>query len=79
MYYGTMTDKFMSCWGQARNKTNKMVICCDTYEQAETIERNALKRPEMKRVNICKSEPYYGTNVFISCKNYEDMGGSWLN
>jgi len=39
MYYVTMTDKFMSGWGQAHGKINKMVVECDTYEEAAQIER----------------------------------------
>ena len=76
-YYVTMTDKFMSGWGMAANKTNKLIIVCDTYEQAEIIERNANKRNEMKYVNICTSKPRYGKNVQESWKTWEDMGSIW--
>ena len=40
-YYVTMTDKAMSGWGMAKNKTNKYVVICDTHEQAQIIEKNA--------------------------------------
>ena len=42
--YVTMTDKFMSGWGNATNKTNKFIVVCDTWKDAETIKRNAQKR-----------------------------------
>ena len=52
MYYVTMTDNFMSGWGLARNKTNKLVIECDDMNQAMLIEKNAKLRSEMRYVNI---------------------------
>ena len=76
-YYVTMTDKFMSGWGMAANKTNKLIIECDSYKDAELIERNAKKRPEMKYVNICSKKPYYGSNIYASWKTFEDMGDIW--
>ena len=53
-YWVTMTDKFMSGWGMAAGLINKYIIECDNYKDAETIERNAHKRSEMKHVNILK-------------------------
>jgi hypothetical protein len=58
-FYVSMTDKFMSGWGCADNKTNKLVIECDNYSEAETVYNNAIKRHEMKYVNICSKKPYY--------------------
>jgi len=77
IFWVTMTDKFMSGWGGAANKTNKLIIACYTYQQAETIERNANKRSEMKYVNICSNKPRYGNNVKESWKTWEDMGEIW--
>lgn len=34
-YYVSMTDKFLSGWGSSRGKTSKLVIVCDTRQQAE--------------------------------------------
>ena len=51
-YYVVMTDKFLSGWGLAEGKTNKLVIVCDTHKEASTIERNASKRDEMENVYI---------------------------
>ena len=76
-YYVTMTDKFMSGWGMAANKTNKLVIECETFQQAEVIERNARKRPEMKYINICSKKPYFKSNILPSWKLFENMGSIW--
>jgi len=76
-YYVTMTDKFMSGWGMAANKNNKLIIECQSYNDAELIERNAQKRNEMKYINICSSKPRYGKNVVESWKTFEQMGDVW--
>jgi hypothetical protein len=74
----TMTDKFMSGWGLAAGKTNKYVVECDNGEQAETIMRNALKRPEMKHVSIRTSRPNYNAkNVLASFVTFNDLGDVW--
>lgn len=78
MFFVTMTDRFMSGWGMAQNKTNKLVIACQTIQQAMLIEKNARKRSEMKYVNIRTSKPYYGPSVLTSWKVFEDMNGPWL-
>lgn len=75
--YVTMTDKFMSGWGMAANKTNKLIIVCDNWQQAEIIERNAQKRSEMKYINICMKKPRYGKNVVESWKNFNELGEIW--
>lgn len=76
-YYVTMTDRFMSGWGMAKGKTNKLIIECDTHEQAEIIKRNALRRSEMRFVNVCSNRPKYGKSVMESWKTWEDMGEIW--
>lgn len=58
-YYVTMTDKFMSGWGEADGKINKLIFICETYKQAEIVEQNAMNRTDMKYINICSSKPYY--------------------
>jgi len=75
--YVTMTDKFMSGWGLAKNKTNKYIIVCDTMGQAHTAYRNALKRSEMKYINICHKKPYYGSNVLPSFVSFDELGDIW--
>ncbi len=75
--YVTMTDKFMSGWGMATNKTNKFIVECENWEQAQTIERNAQRRSEMKYINICINKPRYGANVLESWKTFDELGDIW--
>lgn len=77
-YYVSMTDKFMSGWGAAKNVTNKLVIICDSIEQAETVERNALKRSEMRYVNLCLNKPRYPESRYLTTwKSFSDLGTIW--
>ena len=77
IFYVTMTDKFMSGWGVSENKTNKLIIECQTLEQAEQIERVARYRDEMTYVNIRTTKPYYRTNIVESWKTWNDLGEVW--
>lgn len=77
MLYVTMTDKFMSNWGMAKDKINKFVVICENWEQAETIERNAHKRNEMKYININLHKPRYTDGYLVTFKNYDELGEIW--
>ena len=78
MIYVTMTDKFMSGWGESRGKINKFVIACDTLEQAHQITKHANSRSEMKYVNTRSSRPSYPDATHLtSWRTYADMGGCW--
>lgn len=76
-YFVSMTDKYMSNWGMAANKTNKLIIACDDFKQAQSIARNAEKRKEMKYINICSKKPQIKSNQYPSWKHFEDMGEIW--
>ena len=63
-YYVTMTDKFMSGWGMAEGKINKLIFECKDYKQAEIVRDNAQAREEMKYINIVTSKPYYNNDRY---------------
>lgn len=48
----TAIDSFMSGWGRADTKKNKLVFLCDTIDQAQIVEDNARARSDMKRVSM---------------------------
>lgn len=58
-YYVSMTDKFLSGWGSSRGKTSKLVIVCNTRQQAEKAMDRARTREEMKYINLHFEKPYY--------------------
>ena len=77
-WYVTMTDKHMSGWGMAKNKTNKYVVECDNFQQAEIIEKNAKKRSEMIYINITSQKPYYDKKRFIvTQRKFDELGTIW--
>ena len=75
--YVTMTDKFLSGWGQAKGKINKLVIDCDTWEEAEIVAENAENRSDMKYINITTNKPYYGNRYYVSRHDKTDYS-SWF-
>ena len=79
MVYVTMTDKFMSGWGMAEGKTNKLVIKCENSMQAEKIADYARRNgDEMKYINITHNKPNYNSSkYFTSWKLFSDMTG-WI-
>lgn len=76
-YYVTMTDKFMSGWGCASGKINKLVFECDSYKEAEIVAENAGYRGDMKYININYTKPRYsGSRYLVQEKNKEEYP-SW--
>lgn len=77
IYYVSMTDKFMSGWGQARGKINKLIFICDSYDQALIVAENAKNRSDQKNVNICSRRPYYPSRThYTQIKTIEEYP-SW--
>ena len=77
IYYVTMTDKFMSGWGEAKDKINKLVFVCHGYEEAKIVEDNAHCRTDMKHINICANKPHYNKDrYYTQFKDNEDYN-SW--
>ena len=70
----SMTDRFMSGWGHAEGKINKLVISCDTYSEAVIVAENARSRSEMKYVNICINEPRYPEHSHLVSRHGRDEG-----
>jgi len=66
MYWVTMTDKFLSGWGCAKDKINKLVMSCDTFEEAEIVAENAHNRSDMRYINIVYSKPYYNKQHYFT-------------
>lgn len=69
-YYVSMLDKFMSGWGPAEGKMNRLVIECDTVEEAQIVRDNARARSEMSGIEILKKKPVYAQNAYFT--SYHD-------
>lgn len=74
----TMTDKFMSGWGEAKGKINKYVVECSSHKEAQICAKNARLRSEMKYVNIVFNKPYYNSERYlVSHKKFRELGSIW--
>lgn len=73
MYYVSMTDKFLSGWGMADGRINKLIFECDNYEEAQIVKGNAENRSDQKYINICAKRPYYnGKRYYTQIKTKKD-------
>lgn len=71
--YVTMTDKFMSGWGEAKGKANKLIFVCKDMSEAMIVADNAENRTDQKFVNICENRPYYNKDRYhTQIKTKED-------
>lgn len=73
-YWVVMTDRFMSNWGKAEGKINKLVIECDSAELALIVAENADCRDEMKNISIKEGCPSFKSDRYlVSYKTRNDM------
>ena len=79
-YYVTMTDKFLSGWGKAYGKINKLIFICDSFSDAEIVKNNAEKRGDMKYINISRKKSYYSpSRYFVQEKTKEDYPNWYIS
>lgn len=76
--YVTMTDTFLSGWGEAENRISKYVIECETYEEAQTVYNNAKARTDMKDVSIAYKKPYYSPKTHHVAFRTKEEVPSWF-
>ena len=66
MLYVTMTDKFLSGWGHCEGRINKLILECETREEADIVASNAKARGDMKYINIVYNKPYYSSRRYLA-------------
>ncbi|MFQ3543597.1 hypothetical protein Q7A53_05880 [Halobacillus rhizosphaerae] len=76
-YYVTMTDNFMSGWGMAEGKINKLVFECESLKEARIVEENANNRDDMKYVKIRSTCPYYNSSKYYTQFKNKDEYPAW--
>lgn len=76
-YYVTMTDSFMSGWGLAEEKINKLVFECKNNLEAQIVYDNAKNRTDMKYVNICFYKPYYNKKQYLTQYENKETYPHW--
>lgn len=58
-YYVVAIDTFMSGWGEARDRTNKVVLPCESRRVAEKVLEYAQGRSEMRQAKIITKKPRF--------------------
>ena len=56
-WYVLVTDTFMSGWGPAEGKTNRLVFPCDSFAEAESVASYAASRTDTENVRVEPSPP----------------------
>jgi hypothetical protein len=82
-YFVTCIDTFMSDWGRAEGLSNKLIILCDNFEEAQTVAQNAKNRGDQRSIKIHSKPPtdfrttkgpeYITNSKFVQIKDKEDM------
>ena len=72
-----MTDSFMSGWGHAKDKINKLIFVCSSFTEVSIVMENAKNRTDQKNINYKTTKPYYSPKkYFVQIKTKEDYP-SW--
>lgn len=74
--YVHATDKFLSGWGHAKDKTNIIIIKCDDEKEVQTVLQTIEERPEIIRpvVSDTKNKKYYNNpNYYVQEKCKYEM------
>ncbi len=77
MLWVTMTDKFMSGWGRARGRTNKLIFECQDNREANIVVDNAEHRSEMRYINVCCRKPHYSPSRYLAQVKTREDYDSW--
>ena len=75
--YVTMTDKFMSGWGMADGKINKLIFECDSIQEAHIVADNAENRDDMKYINVTYTKPYYAPGRYYTQTKTKEEYEAW--
>lgn len=70
-FYVCATDSFMSGWGKSRGLNNRVILPCDSLDEAFLVANYARSRSEMKRVTICEAKPrlnHHANTYSLMCR-----------
>lgn len=65
------TDLPMSYWGCAANRVSKLIVACETREQADTVFKKLANNRNYTYVTLFDKLPAFPTNIFhVRIKTY---------
>jgi hypothetical protein len=70
--YVLANDSFMSGWGDAKNRTNTVILPCADAEEAAKVVAYVKSRPEMKRVRTLHRKPTLRAGILYSLMTREE-------
>ena len=76
-YYVTCTDKFMSGWGRAEGRINRLILPCESHGEARIVEANARGRGDQKNVRICTKKPRLRSSGYLYQVVDRDKAKPW--
>ena len=73
-FYVSMTDNFMSGWGEAKDRIAKFIIVCDTFDVAEKVQSHFKKIDCMKNVRISKTKPQFDLRIYqVTFRDFSEI------
>lgn len=78
-FYVSMTDRMMSGWGEAENKTNIFQVECSTEAETKKIVSAASKRNEMSNILVNQSIIESDENILVTNKKFDELGKIWTS
>lgn len=65
-YYVTMTDKFLSGWGESSGKPARYVALCESLEEACVVFENAKARGDQRSIKIVNGISSAGSKIMTN-------------
>jgi hypothetical protein len=77
-FYVTCTDTFLSGWGEARGKLNRLIFPCNDHDEAVAVATNARSRTDMKKVSVIESpfSPRFDDSILWQVMD-RDLAARW--
>jgi len=76
-WYVLSTDTFMSGWGPATGRTNRLILPCESREEAEDVAAYARSRTDTKDVEIVSEKPYLHRPLYRGSLDGVPVGPLW--
>lgn len=77
-YYVSTTDEFLTRWGGAEGKINKLVFYCDSKEQAEIVAENAKNQGQTDiKIHTVRPQDLFSLDKYLTQKKTIEVYPNW--